>query len=540
MSSLDKPSVATSIARFLGRRNVRRVYGVPGEDHMEILAALADQGIPYVGAHDESAACIMAGAESQLTGRPAVAMVTLAPGLTNAINGIANSYLDNLPLIVVCGQHPVNRQSSVIRQYLDNRSLVAGVTKAFFSATATINHDLARAFANAVADPPGPVLLEVRDEISRQPAMDEPDDWDWSSTVGAKSWNVPDEVVELLANAAHPAILVGSDVFGDPLDQIVGRVAAELRAPVFVTPSAKGRVAADDLWLAGTFVNGNLEHGILGRADVIVAIDLDAHEIFNRPWPYVPIVALASRVSTQHYFPCLYEVVGAPRETLAALHAQLSERDARSEWNEQDVVKYRQGLTYAFSSDAAELTIPAVIKLVQDHVPKDIIVAVDAGFGKALVSYLWTTGKWPSYFTSSGLSTMGYAIPAANALQLATPLGQRVVAFMGDGSLLMRAAEISVAVALRLPCIYLVWMDAALTQIGIKQRRSLLGEVGTKLLSHSCSRIGEAFGAAGQDVYDLVQLSAALDEALARTSPTLIGVHVDQSRSDEWFERMRG
>lgn len=505
---------------------------------MGLLAAVADEGIAYVGAHDEGAACIMGCAESQLCGRPSVAIVTLAPGLTNAINGIANAYLDNLPLVVLCGQHAVDRQASVIRQYLDNRSVVAGVTKAFFAATPFINHDLSRAFASAVADPAGPVLLEVRDEVARQQAADEYGAWDVSATHSANSWEVPIEVSKRFANAARPVILVGSDIPGERLDQIVATLAAALRAPIFVTPSAKGRVAVDDPWLAGTFLNGNIEEAILGRADEILGIDLRANEIFNRPWQYVPIVSLAARTSTQRFFPCTHEIVGSPGRLLSCLHGQLISSGG-SAWSTGDVTDYRRNLDAAFSASPDSLTIPQAIRLIRRQVPSDTIVAVDAGFGKALMSYLWTSDEWPGYFTSSGLSTMGYAIPATTALQLVSR-ERRVVAFMGDGSLLMRAPEITVAVDQELPCIYIVWMDAALTQISVKQRRSGLAEVGTRLTTYSCSKIAEAFGAAGEDVVDLAALPLALDKALARTSPTLIGLYVDQSHSDEWFELLRG
>jgi thiamine pyrophosphate-dependent acetolactate synthase large subunit-like protein len=111
---------------------------------------------------------------------------------------------------------------------------------------------------------------------------------------------------------------------------------------------------------------------------------------------------------------------------------------------------------------------------------------------------------------------------------------------MGDGSLMMRASEISVAAELGLQCIYVAWMDSALTQIGVKQRLAGLSEVGTRLPRYSCTAIAAAFGAIGHDVRTRDELESCLDGALTRSSPTLIGVTVDQEHVDEWFGDLRG
>jgi acetolactate synthase I/II/III large subunit len=540
ISTETAPSVAVSIARYLASRGIRRVYGLPGEDHMGLLAALGAEGLDYVGAREETAACMMACADIQQSGLPAVALVTLAPGLTNAINGIANAYLDQLPLIVLCGQHPIERGSSIIRQQLDNRTVVQGVTKAFFAATRSINHDLSRAFATACESPPGPVLVEVRDEIAQSQAADDLQGWTAPAIEAAASWAVPAQIAAELASASHPAILIGPGLGGDGLDALASSISRTLRAPVFVTPSAGGRVAPDNPWFGGTFLNGNMEASILSHCDAILTVDLRANEIFNRPWPYVPIVSIAAHRDTEQFFPRSHEVVGSTPALLSSLAKRLDGSRVVSSWTVDDVATHRCQVESNFVGPESALTIPAAIKLIRERMPSDTRIAVDAGFGKPLLAYLWTTNSWPAYFSSSGLSTMGYAIPATNALQLTSPPGRRVVGFMGDGSLLMRASEITVAVELKLPCIYVAWMDAALTQIGIKQRRAGLPQVGTTIPDYSCRKIAEAFGAVGYDATSIAELASALEKVLAQSSPALIGAHVDQSRSAEWFELLRG
>ena len=135
--------------------------------------------------------------------------------------------------------------------------------------------------------------------------------------------------------------------------------------------------------------------------------------------------------------------------------------------------------------------------------------------------------------------SMSAAIPLGLGMALQRP-DRHVVALEGDGSLLMRASEITVAVELGLPCIYVAWMDAALTQIGIKQRRAGLPQVGTTIPDYSCRKIADAFGAVGYDASSIDDLGSVLETVLAQTAPALIGVHVDQRRSPEWFELLRG
>ncbi|MBV9577918.1 MAG: thiamine pyrophosphate-binding protein, partial [Chloroflexi bacterium] len=97
-------TVATAFASALRAAGVRRVYGLPGEDHLRLLDALSAADLTYVAAREESAAVLMAATEAQATGLPGVVLVTLAPGITNAINGLAHAWLDHVPLLIVSGQ----------------------------------------------------------------------------------------------------------------------------------------------------------------------------------------------------------------------------------------------------------------------------------------------------------------------------------------------------------------------------------------------------------------------------------------------------
>ena len=220
------------------------------------------------------------------------------------------------------------------------------------------------------------------------------------------------------------------------------------------------------------------------------------------------------------------------------------------------MVAYREAVERPFHLESDAFTIASALRAARAMLPAETLVAVDAGFGKPLASYLWSTAEPNTYFTAHGLSTMGYALPATNALQLAYP-NRQAVAFMGDGSLLMRASELSVAAELGIAPIYVVWLDGALAQIETKQLRQRLRPVGARLPQVSCAKLADAFGVHGVDVDSLADFRAALGSALRRANrdgsapkqarvaaaagrATLIGARVDQACRQEWYELLRG
>jgi acetolactate synthase I/II/III large subunit len=557
-SASAENSVAFALASALRAAGVERVYGLPGEDHLRLLDALEAAGMTYVGARDENSAAIMAATEAQATGVAGVVLVTIAPGLTNAINGIAYAHLDHIPLVIITGQHNPERAPLMVRQLLDNHRLVHSLTRWTTTAGTRIHQVLAKVLDTALAPPGGPVLLELRDDVAALAATDSAADWPTlqgggrtirvgggvagretgTSASGADLRDGGlDKVRGLVRQATRPAIVVGGRCPTDPLTaKAIGAGAAALRAPVFASPSALGILGDADPWLAGTFMNGNLEAEILGQCDVLLTLGLDATDFFNAAWRYqVPIVALNTLPDSQRYAPVHFQLLGEPAAVLAALSAG----QGASEWRPADVAGYRCEMEQPFRLGEGAFTIASALRCARSMLPLDTRVAIDAGFGKPLASYLWSAPAPNMYFTAHGLSTMGYALPAANALQLAYP-SQPVVAFMGDGSLLMRASEISVAAQHGIAPIYIAWMDGALAQIEVKQLRQNLRPVGARLPDSSCAKIADAFGGVGTDAHTLDEFRRALQAGLETRVPTLIGARVDQRWRAQWYELMRG
>ena len=301
------PSVAEAAVSYLRNIGIRRIYGVPGEDHLEFLHQVESQGLRYIAAREESAACLMATAEAQATGLPGVVVVTIAPGLTGAVNGIASAYLDHVPLLIISGQHSAERYPVTVRQTIDGHALLASITKWTVTVGSRINQALARVIDTAMAAPAGPVFVELRDDIARSESTDDPVDWPSSLLPRHKiepSYRPTsiDTLVSTMTNSSRPIFILGSRVRDPAVGAAAADAATALGIPMFTTPSAMGAVPDDHDWLAGTFLNGDPESALVGRADLILAIGLEANDIFNANWRYeAPVVALEADQANQPF-----------------------------------------------------------------------------------------------------------------------------------------------------------------------------------------------------------------------------------------------
>ena len=541
---MAEATIAVAAAAHLRALGVERLYGVPGEDHMRLLDAAQRAGVRYVLAREETSACLMATVEAQATGRVGAAAVTLAPGVTNAMNGLANAWLDRTPLLVFAGQHPADRYPLVVRQGLDSKALVREITKWQVTLTPSAHQVLARAAGLAAADPPGPVFVELPDHVAQRAAVDDLGRWgptengfgDGGAVLPATG--AVKRLGDLLSRASRPVVIVGGRHLDPGERAAIRAVVEDFRCVALTSPAAKGVLPPDCPWLAGTFLCSNLEEPLLQRADCILAIGLDANDYFNRPWPAsAPTILLERAPLSQCAFPVELRVQGDPSTVLGALPG----RTGRSEWTQTEVAEHRAGVRRALLGDPppSGLTQAAAIEHLSGRLPPSTLVAVDAGFGKPLTSLLWESRDHPAYFASHGLSTMGFGIPAANALQLVHP-DRPVLTLLGDGSLLMRAAEIGVASELGLAPIYLVWLEGRMGQIAVKQERLGLAEVGADFQVPRLETLADAFGAWGTEVDTLAGLDAAVDRALSGTRPALIGVRYEESERRRLFELLRG
>jgi acetolactate synthase I/II/III large subunit len=542
-------SIIDQAAEILYRFGIRRVYGLPGEDHMALLDSFAKAGLDYCTAFNESAAVIMAATEAQLTGLPGVAVLSLAPGISNGVNGLLNTYLEEVPLLLISGQHPGDRLPFTVRQGFNIEQLVTPCTKwqARLTAGMDVPSVIGKAVDEAMSGRPGPVYLEIPDGVATSPAVTDEAAAEaavtrlrarWQSGPAAQAVN-PAAVSELAARletAQHPALLLGGRR-RRVTPAAVAAFSAAFRVPVFTSSRQKGVLGADAPWYAGTFLNGRLEQELLREADLVVMIDPEAFDFYNKPWCFdAPAVAVTDEAFTEWMNPLAAQLVAAPGPVLDELTAR---GGGASRWQPADVARYRTTVRDALlPPGAATFSVAHAVDAALAAWPRDGYLTADAGFSKPLIAMLSEPDLPDHFLASNALSTMGYSIPAAVAARRAGAVP--VLGFLGDGSLLMRATELMVGAADGIPGVFVAIMDRALTQIEVKQERRQLQTIGAALPPVQCAQLAVALGIDGSDVDNAGELTAAVAKGLQGDRPVLIGAHVDPAPSRTLFELLRG
>jgi acetolactate synthase-1/2/3 large subunit len=524
------PELATVIAKALADVGSDVMFGVPGGgNNLEMIGAAEAAGIRFVLAHGETAAAIMAATYGDLTGRPAACIVTRGPGAASAVNGVAQALLDRQPLLLLTDAVGSAERQRISHQRLDQTAMFAAVTK---SSRTLGRHDpvgaMDSALATATQAPPGPVHLDF--DPSAADAVVSP-----LPAPAASPGSTLDRLLGYVAASHRPVILLG-----------VGarRAVAEVRnlvrgtnIPVLTTYRAKGVVP--DSWpnAGGLLTGATIEAPILSAADLVIAIGLDTVELIPNAWPYeAPVVSLSSWPEDSPYFAAQVEVVGE----LAALVPRLPVAD---EWPAAFAADERARSTASLAGGPPPhdgLAPQDVVARTRAIAPAGTIATVDAGAHMLAAMPLWDTEEPGEVLISSGLATMGFALPAAIAAAIAYP-DRRTVCFVGDGGLGMALAELETVARLGLPITVVVFNDSALSLIAIKQKPE--GNGGSGAISYretDFARIGEGSGLPSVRVDRAEDLDRELARTFAADGPALLDVRVDPTGYPHILNAIRG
>ena len=520
------------------------MFGVPGGGpNLDVVGAAAAAGLRFVLTHTETAAAIMAATSADLTGTPGAVLVTRGPGLASAINGIAHAALDRLPLVVIADTVRAAEAGRVSHQRLDQAALSRPVAKAVL----TVGGDqagpvAARLVSQALAGPPGPVIALLDDGIPAIPAGAS----DAAAFPGGR--RLAGDLAPLataLDQARRPVLLLGAHA---------ARHAAAIRAavagrgiPALHTYRARGIVPDSTGEAAGLVTGGTMEWPLLTQADLIIGLGVDEAEMIPAAWDYAAPTLLvgdwpAQQAGARGYFTGAISLTAPLAPAIDLLAAWIPAPGPRWTPGAGRAARREAARRLAGAASAAPGTLAPqqVAAVARAHTPPDMIATVDAGAHMLAVMPLWEVDQPRQLLISSGLATMGFALPAAVAAALCSP-GQPVVAFTGDGGLGMTLAEIETAVRLRLRIVVIVFNDATLSLIKIKQRPA--GQGGGEAVDYgpvSFAGVATAMGAAAAVAGTEAELATALDAALRRDGPTVIDVAVDPACYPAVMELSRG
>jgi len=537
---------AAAIVTALARAGTRVVFGIPGGGpNLDVVGAAAAAGLRFVLTHSESAATIMAATYADLTGAPGAALVTRGPGLASAVNGIAHAALDRLPVIVIADTVRSAEADRISHQRLDQAALGRSVAKAAVAFGGSRAGDAAAdAVRLALAPQAGPVIVLMDDSSvghAAEPGGPGPDTRA-PQPAGTAAGDDLAALADALRTTRRPVVLLGHGAIAHTT-----AIRAALRGrgiPALHTYRARGIMPDSEAEAAGLVTGGTTEWPLLATADLIIGLDVDEAEMIPAAWEYPGRTMLVTGHRDKRGQATYFTGASELTVPLPAAIDLLAAGGRRHDWPHAAGRAARtataQRLADAARAGPGMLAPQQVASTVRAHTPDECVATVDAGAHMLAVMPLWEVTEPRRLLISSGLATMGFALPAAVAAALCAP-DQPVVAFTGDGGLGMTLAEIETAVRLALPIVVIVFNDAALSLIKIKQRAT--GQGGGEAVDYgpvSYARAAEAMGAAAVVVRAEADLARALAAALRRNGPTVIDALVDPAGYPMIMDLSRG
>ncbi|HKP63809.1 MAG TPA: thiamine pyrophosphate-binding protein [Polyangiales bacterium] len=512
--------VADSLARQLAAAGIRHAFGIPGGEVLSLIDALGAAGIEYVTARHETAAGLMAEGASAASDAPGLLVLTVGPGVSNAVNAIANAFLDRVPLIVLSGAVDVERPGSYTHQVFDQRALLRPIVKAsFVAAPETIARTTCEALALAQRHPRGPVHIEVPMAIASSLVSSlEPEPAPAPESVVLHRATLH-EAAAWLARAERPLVIAGLEAVDSQVAFALAELVRTQQLPLLTTYKAKGVLdEADPLCIGAIALSPRadaLVRPLIQAADVVLLVGYDPVEMrasYARPFSAHTHVVELSPVRREH---AMHEaqlpIVGDLAASLRELTGRCS--PPRPRWLASEPTGVRTALRDAFAPDARARFCPLAVSEVLSRVlPDTARLTIDTGAHRIVLSQA-LRARWPGQvLQSNGLCTMGYALPCA--IGLARASGRKVIAAMGDGGFEMVAGELATVRDLGLPLILVVFDDRSLALIDQKQQAAGLVRRGVWLGATDHVALAQAFGGRGVRVEDSGALEQALLEAL--------------------------
>ena len=537
MSVSDTIRAADAIARRLYDAGCRHAFGMPGGEVLTIVDALEAAGITFVLCKHENAAGFMAEAAWHQTGAPGIMVATIGPGVLNGVNSIANALQDRVPLIVLSGCVDADEAETYTHQVLDQQAVLRPITKATFRLSAGAAHVMAdKAVGIALEGQPGPVHIDVPITVAD---MQIP-----AQAPTRRSVPVPTAPVghpletaqQWLAASRKPVMIVGVDAMNQGASESITAFAQHFNIPVITTYKGKGLIdERHPLALGGAGLSPRADTYLLPfihQADLILCVGYDPIEMrpgWRDVWnPQNTRIIDITATPNHHYMHQASLSIIA--DCAASLEAIKRDATAGETWQNSEIATVKAALQSAFPIDE-EWGPAAIIDTCAQNLPDDTVATADSGAHRILLSQMWTCTQPRGLIQSSALCTMGCALPMAIGTSLCAP-ERTVVSFSGDAGFLMIAGELSTASELAVKPIFIVFVDASLALIELKQRQRQLSNAAVDFGKHDFAAMGRAFGGAGHTATNRAQLEAALTTAQSADTFSVIACTIERGSYD--------
>jgi acetolactate synthase-1/2/3 large subunit len=539
-------NVAQMLIKCLEQEGVQYIFGIPGEENLELMLALKKSSIKFITVRHEQGAAFMADVYGRLTGSAGVCMSTLGPGATNLVTGVADADSDGAPLVAITGQVGTERMHITSHQYLDLVKMFEPITKRSKQVVRpdTVTEIVRLAFKYAESEKPGACLIDLPVNISKMlvPADEIP----MIKRVIPKEYaerEAIDIAVKEIENAKTPVILAGNGAIRSHASKALTDMAMILKIPVINTMMSKGIISWDNpysLWTIGIpqkdYVNKVIEH-----ADLVITIGYDIVEYAPLKWncgrdkKIIHIDARPAHINK--YYQPVVDVIGNIPESLQQITLNTVREDIPEkalEIREKIITEYNQ----AAEDQAFPMKPAKILSDVRKAMDADGIVISDVGAHKMWIARHYNCYKPNTCIISNGFASMGISIPGAVVTKLIYP-DKKVLAITGDGGFMMNCQELETAVRIGTPFVTLIFNDSSYGLIKWKEEDQYGETCYVDFNNPDFVKFAESFGCKGYRIQKAEELIPVLNEAFDQKMPSIIDCRVDYGENVKLTEHLQ-
>lgn len=527
--------------KCLEAEGVEYIFGVPGEENLDLLESLRNSSIKMVTTRHEAGAGFMAATIGRLTGKAGVCLSTLGPGATNLVTPAAYAQLGGMPMLMITGQKSIKKSKQGHFQIVPTNDLMRPLTKFTKQLVSAdlVASTIREAFRVADEERPGAVHIELPEDIAAESTDALPYEPQPIRRPIAEAKAIQ-KAIDMLKAAHSPLLVIAAGANRKRTAKMLRLFVDKLGIPFVDTQMGKGVIdERHPLWLGTTALSsGDLMHAALAQADLIINVGHDVIEkppfIMKRDGAKVIHINFYSAHVDDVYFP-QHEVIGDIANAIWQLTETLT---PQSSWNFEIFLSLRKKLITHLQEHTHDDHIPLlpqrIVREVRETMPSDGIICLDNGMYKLWFARQYQAHEPNTILLDNALATMGAGLPSAMAAKLLFP-EKSVLAICGDGGFMMTSMELETAVRLGLNLTVLVLNDNGYGMIKWKQEGMKFSDFGLSYHNPDFVKYAESFGAKGYRVGHAEDLRTHLQHSLNTPGVHLIDVPIDYSENIRVF-----
>ncbi|MEG7361688.1 acetolactate synthase large subunit [Pseudomonas citronellolis] len=529
---------ADVVVQCLENEGVEYVFGIPGEENLDLLESLRKSTIRLVLTRHEQSAGFMAATYGRLTGKTGVSLSTLGPGATNLVTAGAYAYLGGMPMLMITGQKPIKKSKQGRFQILDVVGMMQPLTKYTHQLASADNipSRVREAFRLAEEEKPGAVHLELPEDVAAEQTDSLPIPRSLSRRPLAEHKSI-EAAVEKLQAARSPILVIGAGANRKMTAKVLKQLIDKTGIPFVTTQMGKGVVDERHPRFLGNAAlsSGDFVHRAVEAADLIVNV---GHDVIEKP-PFFMVrggtevihVNFRSAEVDPVYFPQV-EVIGDIANAVWQIGEAL--RDT-SHWDFGRLLAIREANEAQVAEGADDARFPLypqrLVADVRRALPSDGIVALDNGIYKIWFARNYKAHMPNTVLLDNALATMGAGLPSAMAAHLVYPQ-RRILAVCGDGGFMMNSQELETAVRLEMNLTVVILRDDGYGMIRWKQANMGFSDFGLDYGNPDFVQYARAYGAQGHRVESAEGFLPLLERCLSTPGVHVIDCPVDYSEND--------